>query len=263
MLLAAVALPAQTVWQLFTESGSASSFVGSNVGKNVTVSIPANSAVTIYTSGFDAVALALGEKYSLSFNFSSTGGISGANAGNRIIGIGLFDSKGTETFTDDQGLMAWVRSDMSVELREKRLTAEDESLLKFGAYTFYNLGTGTGGSTASLADDTNYAVSTFQIDYTGSGYRFGTHATTNPGVVIEGEGFSRSLYTNPGEITSGLTFNLFAVYFWNTSGSAVEFTISDVSLAAAAIPEPSTCAAWLGLAVLGLAAWSRRMRARR
>lgn len=258
VLLSVASLPAQTVWQLFTETGSPSSFVGSNVGTGVTVAVPAGAAVTVYTSGFSPVDLAVGEKYNVSLSFSSSGGITGASTSNRIIGLGFFDSNGTASFMDDEGMMAWVRSDMSVELRQKNGTETVESLLRFGAYTFTNLGTGTGGTIAALANDTTYTVAAFQVDYTSSGYRFGTNTTTNPGVSIVGDSFSRQLYTNPGTIASGLTFDTFAVYFWNTSGSTAEFSIGNVSLATAAIPEPSTYAALLGVVALGGAMWRRR-----
>lgn len=256
----AAPLKAQTVWQLLNETGTSSFKNAVNTGKTVTVSVPSGAAVTIYTTDFSAINLASGEKYSVNFSLSSTAGITGAVTSSRILGIGLFDSNSTSIFADDMGMMTWIRSDSTFELRQKNGTESVESLLKFGAYTFTNLGTGTGGTAGALADNTTFLVNSFQVDYTGSGYRFGTNTTTNPGLSFTSGAVSRLGYTNPGTITSGLSFDLFGVYFMNTSGSAAEFTLADVSFAtaASAIPEPSTYAAMFGAAAFGLAVWHRR-----
>ncbi len=252
-------LSAQSTWSLLNEIGTSTFKNSNNIGNTITVTVPAGAAVTVYTKDFPAVNLSSGQNYSVNFALNSTAGITGAASSSRIIGIGLFDSNNTATFSDDAGMMSWIRSDSSFELRQKNGTESVESLLRFGAFTLTNLATGQAGTAGSLANNTSISINQFRLDYTGSGYQFGTNTSTNPGLSFSSGLVSRTGYTNPGTISSGLTFDLFGVYFHNTSASAADFTVSNVSLATA-IPEPSAFVAVLGASALFSVAYRRRSR---
>ncbi len=139
-------------------------------------------------------------------------------------------------------------------------------------------GTGMGGDFVRPADPSSYlwvnTAGTLSVSVAAdTGY--GTGLTTLGGTAVQAANFSLQVpaanflapgfFVNPADMFAGsagtYAITSGAVYVY-TAGylNEVFFTASSLTISAAAIPEPSTYAALLGLGALGVAAWRRQKR---
>lgn len=295
-LLIAAALPlalsAQTTTTLFNENfagGRTTLIEGTSAAwfssagsttvayENSTLTQNGNSRhlVGYFGSAGSPVTLAVGDTLSFTFTVSFNSPTAVAN-GFRFM---LLDSTSVTEINGGTGLDIWHNNN--------RITADNggaagvhTGLTGYGAYL--NLGVGAAGSSgARLLERTTTAGSPLTAT-SGTIAQLGTALATTAvtsnanytGVLTLTRSSTTDLdlnftFTGPGGInysiaatdTSGATFSFDAVGFLNNSG-ATAFTLSQAKLdyTAAAIPEPSTYAALVGLAALGLVGWRRHSR---
>lgn len=257
---------AQTfLWNTYNESTFNDSFA---TGNSVTVTVAANSRMTVFTSSFDPISLAAGTTRQLNFSFTATGGLTAADTTTtRAVYAGFFNSGGTTTgstrFADDTGyLIRWNPNGAGngfLEYHERGSGAVNS--LYNGYTTATSFGVGSNSANVTLADNTAYTVSLRLARAAGGAFSFGTNTTsTTYGASITGTPSTYYGYTNT-DSTPVTSFNQFAFMLHNTTGSAVTYTLTmDTGTLAGThvIPEPSTYAALAGLAALGVVIIRRR-----
>ncbi len=225
------AAPAQLAWSVFDETSSRA--LATAVDGKVSLTIPAGQRATLYTTNFvpfNLTSAAPGTIAEVSFNFTTTGGLSNISAGTRAIGVGLFNNNGTNsgtTFADDGGYFTWINGraagGSTVELRRRNGDGTSPSLLNGTA--FASLGTGVGENTGVLSDSVPYTF-TLRLVRSVTGVSLGTNSGTGvAGVWLRGTGFSQSAYTNPDVPPAATSFNQLGFMFLNTSAAAVTLTL--------------------------------------
>ena len=230
---AAAPAPAQLAWSVFDETSSRA--LAPSADGKVTVTIPAGQRATLYTTSFvpfDLTNAPAGTIAEVSLNFTTTGGLSAISAGTRAIGIGLFNTNGTNsgtTFDDDGGYFTWINGraagGSTVELRRRNGNGASPSLLNATGTAFASLGTGVGDNTGALSDNVPYTF-TLRLVRSATGVSFGTNSgTAVAGVWLRGAGFSQSAYTNPDVPPAATSFNQLGFMFLNTAASAVTLTL--------------------------------------
>jgi len=258
---------AQTfLWNTYNESTFNDAFAS---GNSVTVTVAANSRMTVFTSSFTPIALSAGTTRQVNFTLSATGGLTAADTSTtRAIYAGFFNTGGTSTgstrFADDTGyLIRWNPGGASAGFLEYQERASGAVNSLYNGYTVgTNFGVGANGANITLADNTAYTFSLRLVRAAGGAFSFGTNNTsTTYGAAVSGTPTTYYGYTNT-DTTPVTNFDQFAFMLQNTTGSAVTYTLTmDTNTLAgtySAIPEPSTYAALAGLAALGVVMLRRR-----
>ncbi len=267
--LAVGSASAQTfLWNSYNESSFNEGFAS---GNSVTVSAPANSRLTLFTSSFAPIALASGSTRQIDFSFSTNGGFTAhsnpSTSTTRAFQFGFFNDGGTTTgasrFADDAGyLVRWNPNGAGngfLEFHERPSGAVNSLYVSNGSSS---LGVGSNSAAVELLDNTTYTASLRLVRAAGGAFSLGTSSNASSyGASISGlpavyYGFSGS------DSSPVTTINQFAVLFHNTTGSAASYTLTvDANTLAGnfvAIPEPSSYAGLAGLVGLGLVAARRR-----
>lgn len=265
-LLAASAASAQTfLWNTFNESSFTDAF---SSGNSVTVTVAANSRLTVFTSSFNPIALTNGTTKQVNFSISATGGLTSAGSGTtRVLYAGFFNNNSTTTgstrFADDTGyLLRWNPNGAGNGFLEYQERASGAVNSLYNGYTGTSFGVGSNSAAIELLDNTLYSMSMRLALSAGGAFSFGTNNTsTTYGASVSGLPVTYYGYTNT-DSTPVTTLNQFAFMIQNTTGSAISYTLTmDTNTLAGtytAVPEPSTYAALAGLAALGLVMARRR-----
>jgi hypothetical protein len=139
-------LRAQLSWTVYDEATL--SPITSADGR-VVVTVPAGQRATLIATNFVPIDLSAttAAPVAVTLSFTASGGMSTLAAGQRAIGIGLFNHGGTPTnFIDDTGYFSWVNGRATgsglLELRRRNGSGASTSLLAPSGASFSNLGTG-------------------------------------------------------------------------------------------------------------------------
>ncbi len=224
---------AQLAWTVFDESTLSPV---TSAGDRVSISVPAGQRVTLVSTNivpFDLTAPSAAP-VTLALTFTASGGLSNLAAGQRAIGIGLFNHQGTATnFADDAGYFAWVNGRATgalLELRRRNGDGSSSSLLFPSGTALANLGTGSATQTAGvLTDGVPYTI-TLRLNRSAVGLSLGTGPSPDvAGVWLRGDGLSQSAYSNPDTPPAATQFNEIAFMFQNTTGAAVALTLNAIT----------------------------------
>lgn len=266
LLLCALGLSATSYaqslsWAAYDTAGnlvSANAGTGGSVSTADTVSftVGAGQSLVFVTQNFMPVDLSLNNVIAtVTYNMSAQGLGAGMGVNTRPLGVGLYNTSGTAGVTDDYGYFGlWNANGPYPELYTHAAQANLMSGTQQGQGTV---------NTAPLQDNVTYA-SLIRLRSNGSG-NIGL-GNNNPTIPFAGIGWTdnasvtNSAYINPTSPPGGYrTFDEFAIYLSNTSGSDETINLDSITLTPVVVPEPSTLVL-AGLGVLGLISLRRNRR---
>ena len=228
-------------------------------GTNSVLFTEGQTSGSTFVMNFSPATVNVGHTLTLVMNFTTGTSLSTASNSFRF---GIFNSGATQiaadfnsntpagnAFLDDLGYMAAYNfSGAAVDLRARTANTVNQLLSSTTDLTTIANSSGS-GTTGAFAASTSYTL-TMTLERTSSGYIFSS--LLNGG--NNSDYYRTALDTT--SLSSALTsFNEFAFYV--NGGSNAVNTINVTGMNISVIPEPSTYAALLGLAALGLAAYRR------
>ncbi|MBL9195291.1 MAG: immunoglobulin domain-containing protein [Opitutaceae bacterium] len=233
--LSAARVSAQLQWNVFNET-AVSAAPASNGANGVTVTVPAGQRVTLFASNFRPIEwtnTTVDEVYVVT-TFRVSGGLSGISGGTRAIGYGLYNSRGTPTFADDNGYFTWLNGRQTgslIELRRRNGDGSSPSLLNPTGSAFNNLGTGTTTQAAGVLTDSGTYSLQLHLMARNPGVSLGntSSTTSGAGVWLNGEGLSQTAYTNPDNPPATTVFNQVGFMFFNSTAAPVTLEIVSVT----------------------------------
>jgi hypothetical protein len=234
-VFSAVRVSAQLQWNVFNET-TISAAPASNGANGVTVTVPAGQRVTLFASNFRPIEwtnTTVDEVYVVT-TFRVSGGLSSISGGTRAIGYGLYNSRGTPTFADDNGYFTWLNGRQTgslIELRRRNGDGSSPSLLNPTGAAFNNLGTGTTTQAAGVLTDSGTYSIQLHLMARNPGISLGntSSTTSGAGVWVNGEGLSQTAYTNPDSPAATTVFNQVGFMFFNTTGAPVTLEVVSVT----------------------------------
>ena len=251
ILFCSASLPAtaQLSWSSYNTSGnrvSASAATYDSATGTYTFTIPASTTYTFVTTNIAPVTLAASQTKTVTFAMNASGGFGPAGTpivNQRFIAYGLFNYGATApgatgAFTDDVGL--WTDSYQQASGIAAEVfggTSTTANLL--GYANTRQLGAATGPSTGAAGQFTNGSTTnvTFRVVENASGTASigtGTGTTVSGAwyqdAATSGTTFNRTIYSGGATTPSGTTtFNEFAFMFFNSTGSSVTLTLSNIT----------------------------------
>jgi pectate lyase len=243
---------AQLAWSAYDTSGAiigtasqAATFDAAT--ESYTFTVPAGQAYTFVTTNFAPIAMtapASGTTIkTISYKMRSTAGWTGVSAGNRVNNVGLFDTSGTPpgatgNFTDDVGLWANFKGGAWGNEVFGGVSPNNNLIGPYNSTTKLSSGKTAGSDGAWTLVDGELITVTFRTALTSGGsFSIGTSsAYANAGLIVEdtaavGSGTSfQAIYSgSAAAVTAPRTFNEYAFYFYNTSGTDSTITLSAVT----------------------------------
>ncbi|HYG22823.1 MAG TPA: PEP-CTERM sorting domain-containing protein [Verrucomicrobiae bacterium] len=235
-------------WEAYDTGGNLLAGMGGSGGNTgfpaLSLSIPANSTRVFVARNFQPLDVsANGSISTINLSFSISTGLQGAPGYN--FGMGVYNSAGTDAFTDDTGLFSlW---DAQSQFPELFVKTDGPDL--FAGPQQGQSGVYSGG----LLDATTYDALVRIVNTDGSVSLGNGTPLANAGIAYQGLNVDQRVFMSPVSEMPFL-YDLFAFIFVNTTEEEATLNVNEMTLL---VPEPSVFAL-AGLGFLGMLARRRR-----